>query len=175
MVGTKNPMKLPPVKFEIATADLLEISNSEISELLTLVYVAGGFTTPDEATLLFDPSAVRSRGVLIGARETKHSNLAGIVIVVPPDSPARRLAGNNEAELHLLGVKPEYRRHGLGRMLVEAAIEQVNLLGCPKIILWTQLSMYSAQKLYESLGFRHISNVERNGRDFKVYEHTLCV
>ena len=167
-------MESPPLEYKIATAEILDIADLEISELLTQVYVAGGFTTPDEAVSLFEPSAVRRRGVLIGARENRQSKLAGLVIVVPPDSPARRLAGNNEAELHLLGVKPEYRKHGLGRMLIEAAIDKATRLGYSKLILWTQLSMNSAQRLYESTGFRHIGNIERNGRDFKVYERTLC-
>ena len=158
------------MEFEIATADFLEITDHELSELLTQVYVAGGYTEPYEAVSLFEPSAVRKRGVLIGAREKQHSNLAGIVIVVPPDSPARRIAENNEAEIHLLGVKPEYRRLGLGRMLVEAAIDTASHSGYSKIILWTQFSMNGAQKLYETMGFIHIDGITRNGRDFKVYE-----
>ena len=174
LLGTRRPMNTPQLKFEIATIDSQEITDSEISELLTQVYVDGGFTTSEEAISLFEPSAVRARGVLIGAREIQQSKLAGFIILVPPDSPARRLAKSNEAELHLLGVKPEYRQHGLGRMLANAAIESAGHLGCSKLILWTQLSMSSAQRLYESIGFVHISNIERNGREFKVYERTLC-
>ncbi|HET7831774.1 MAG TPA: GNAT family N-acetyltransferase [Gallionella sp.] len=167
-------MTSPHPKFEIATADRLEIADSEISGFLAQVYVGGGFTTPEEAVSLFEPSAVRRRGVLIGARENQQSMLAGFIIVVPPDSPARRLARNNEAELHLLGVKPEHRRQGLGHMLIDAAIDNANRLGCSKLILWTQLSMNSAQRLYESSGFVHTNNIERNGREFKVYERTIC-
>ena len=33
--------------------------------------------------------------------------------------------------------------------------------------------MGAAQKLYESAGFRHIGNIAKNGRDFKVYERIL--
>ena len=170
---SKPTLVSSPVQFKIAAADFLKISDGEISELLEQVYVEGGFTTPGEAALLFEASAVRSRGDLICAREIGRSNLAGMVIVVPPGSPARRLAGSNEAELHLLGVKLEYRRHGLGRMLVEAAIERANHLGYAKIILWTQPSMTAAQKLYESAGFRHTGNLERSGRDFRLYERLL--
>ncbi len=166
-------MKSPLPKYEIATAEILDIADIEISELLTQVYVASGFTTHDEAVSLFEPSAVRQRGILICARETQHSKLAGLVILVPPDSPARRLAGDNEAELHLLGVKNEYRKHGLGRLLIEAVIDNANSLGYSKLILWTQLSMEPAQRLYESTGFCHIGNIERNGREFKVYERAL--
>ena len=159
--------------FEIVAADCLKIVDSELYDLLTQVYVGGGFTSSDEATSLFEPSVVRARGVLIGAHETRQSKLAGVIIVVPPDSPARRLAKNDEAELHLLGVKPEYRRHGLGRMLVDAAIEKACSLGCSKLILWTQFSMRSAQQLYESAGFVHTSDIKRNDREFRVYERDL--
>lgn len=161
------------MEFEIATADDLEISDLELSELLAQVYVAGGFTTQEEAVSLFEPSIVRNRGVLIGARERRHSKLAGIIIVVTPDSSARRLAKNNEAEIHLLGVKPEYRQHGLGHKLVEAAISRANRNGYSKLILWTQSSMNTAQKLYESSGFIHIDDIARNGRVFKVFEKPL--
>ena len=162
------------MEFEIATADSLRITDAELAELLTQVYVTDGFTMQEEAVSLFESSAIRDRGVLIGAREKRHSKLAGIIIVVPPHSSARRLAKNNEAEIHLLGVKPEYRRHGLGRMLVEAAIAQAIQSGYSKLILWIQLSMNAAQRLYESIGFVHIDDIKRNGRDFKVYEKPLC-
>lgn len=161
------------MEFEIATGKSLGITDLELTELLTQVYVAGGFTTPDEAISLFEPSAVKNRGVLLGAREKHHSKLAGIIIVVPPDSPARRLAKDNEAEIHLLGVKPEYRGHGIGRKLVEAAITRAKQSGYSKLILWTQLSMTEAQKLYESEGFVHIDDIARNERVFKVYEMFL--
>ena len=162
------------MEFKIAPADSLEITDQELSELLTEVYVAAGFTAPDEANALFEPSAVRSRGVLIGAREKLSSTLAGMIIVVPPDSPARRLAKDNQGEIHLLGVIPEYRQHGLGRMLVEAAIARAYQAGYSKLILWTQSSMHPALQLYESAGFIHVDDMERNGRHFKVYEKPLA-
>ncbi len=160
--------------FEINTAEFLKIDDIELSDLLTQVYVTAGFMEPAEAITLLAPSAVRGRGVLLGAREKKHQKLAGVVIVVPPDSPARRMAKNGEAEMHLLGVRPEYRGQGLGRMLVEAAIDRAKQNGYSKIILWTQLSMRSAQKLYEATGFIYIDEMQRNSRSFKVYELALA-
>lgn len=127
----------PPPAFKIGTAEVLQIADCEIEKFLMQVYVEGGFTRPDEAVTLFEPSAVRKRGILIGARDKRLSNLAGFIIVVPPDSPARRWAGARDGELHLLGVLSEYRRHGLGRRLVEAAIDKARDLGCSKLILWT--------------------------------------
>ena len=63
------------MEFEIAKDDFLKITDLELSDLLTQVYVASGYTKPEEAVLLFDPSAVRKRGILIGAREKQHSIL----------------------------------------------------------------------------------------------------
>jgi len=163
------------MEFEIGTADLLKIDDLELAELLRQVYVEGGYTEPDEAASLFEPSAVRKRGMLIGARDNLDLKLAGIVILVPPDSPARRLAQNNEAEIHLLGVKPAFRQHGLGRMLIEFVIGRAKHSGYSKIILWTQTSMRSAQKLYEAAGFSHVNDFQKNGRDFKVYEMELNI
>jgi ribosomal protein S18 acetylase RimI-like enzyme len=161
------------MEFEIAAAESREVTDQEISELLTRVYVADGFADPDEAASLFEPSAVRKRGILFAARESQSSKLAGMIILVPPGSPARRLAKENEAEIHLLGVYPEYRGHGLGRMLVQTAIQRANRDGYSKLVLWTQHSMNAAQSLYESMGFIHIDDMNRNSRDFKVYAKSL--
>ena len=161
------------MEFAIDTADRLNITDHELSELLTQVYVSGGFVKPAEATALFDPSAVRNRGLLIGARDEPTSNLAGVVILVPPESPARRVAQGNEVEMHLLGVKEEYRRRGLGRLLVEAAVSRAKNCNYPKMVLVTQLSMESAHKLYETTGFAHVNDIQRNGRDFRVYALAL--
>ncbi len=159
--------------FEIDLAGNLGVEDSELSELLTEVYVDGGFTKPEEAKTLFEPSSVRQRGILICARDRETSTLAGMVIVVPPESEARRLAEGDEAEMHLLGVKLDYRGKGLGKRLIEAALSEAGSEGCSRMILWTQLSMKSAQKLYQSSGFSYIKTFERNGREFLVYDREL--
>jgi ribosomal protein S18 acetylase RimI-like enzyme len=159
--------------FEVAPAERLSVRDAELSELLTEVYVGGGYTPPETAVGLFAPTAVRQRGILIGARERAESTLAGMVVVVPPDSPARRLARSNQAEMHLLGVRPQYRGQGLGRMLVDEAIAAATRLGCTRLILWTQPSMEEAQQLYESAGFIHTGDMNRDGRPYKVYERVL--
>ena len=161
------------MEYGIETAEMFNVEDVELSELLSQVYVAGGFTDPNEAVTLFDPLAVRKRGLIIAAREKRQSKLAGIVVLVPPESPARRVGQDNEAELHLLAVKTEYRRLGLGRMLVESAIDRAKRSGYSKIILWTQGSMKSARKLYETKEFIHVEDFVRNGRDFRVYKLLL--
>ena len=161
------------MEFELVSSVSSAITDQELGELLTQVYVDGGYTKPEEAVTLFAPSSVRMRGVLIGAREKQKGILAGIIIVVPPGSPARKLAQKNEAEIHLLGVKPAYQQQGLGRMLVEAAIANAKHSGYTKLILWTQSTMTAAQKIYSGLGFIQFDDFEKNGRTFKVFEKYL--
>jgi ribosomal protein S18 acetylase RimI-like enzyme len=161
--------------FQIDTPDALKISDAEISELLSQVYVDGGFTAPEVADSLFEPGAVRARGKIIVAREKKSLKFAGMVIVVPPDSPASRLAQDREAEMHLLGVKSEYRGKGLGRALVVAALHDAKQGGYAKMLLWTQPTMHAAHRLYEAFGFVRTPGLDfsRADRDFKVYVKEL--
>ena len=163
--------------FLVDTAGALKISDLEISDLLAQVYVDGGFVAAEMAVSLFDATAVRSRGKIVAAREKESLLFAGMVIIVYPDSPARRIAQGNEAEMHLLGVKPEYRGSGLGRALVEAAINDATQRGYSKMLLWTQPTMHAAQRLYESSGFIRAPGRDffRADRDFKVYEKELGV
>lgn len=161
------------MEFEIDEAEELGMADSELSELLTHVYVDGGFTHASEAKDLFEPSVVKQRGLVIGARDRKTAVLAGVVILVPPESTARRLAQGNEVEMHLLGVKSEFRGYGLGKSLVMEVLARAKRKGYSAMVLWTQASMTTAQEMYESVGFNHTKKMEKNGRTFLVYEREL--
>lgn len=160
------------MKFHIGSAESLNVSDFEISGILTSVYVDGGFTVPEKAAALFSPSAVRGRGRLICARPEKIDALAGMVILVFPDSPARRIAAPNEVEIHLLAVGKNYRGFGLGSALVAATVEAAHAQNFRKMVLWTQPEMSIAQKLYESLGFVRAAHRDPavDGKHFLVYE-----
>ncbi|MCP5078202.1 MAG: GNAT family N-acetyltransferase [Psychromonas sp.] len=161
--------------FSINTADSLDISDQELSQLLLQVYVGGGFTELKTARSLLNPAAIRERGKIIGARDKTELTLAGIVIVVSPNSSAGRFAHYNESEMHLLGVKTDYRRHGLGRQLVKSAIDEATQEGYSKMLLWTQSTMNAAHCLYKKSGFVRTNkrDFQRNGREFWFYERAL--
>jgi ribosomal protein S18 acetylase RimI-like enzyme len=146
------------------------VSDAEIFELLSQVYVNADFTSAETAQNIFDPVKVRERGVFLAARETSNNEFSGMVIVVPPESRAIVRAQKDECEMHLLGVKPQFRGHGLGRNLVAKAIEFAEQSNWSKIVLWTQKPMKEAQILYESLGFTRTDEMTKNGIDFLVYE-----
>jgi ribosomal protein S18 acetylase RimI-like enzyme len=158
------------VEFLIGRIEEVEISDGEIFDLLSVVYVQAGFTSSETARSIFDPVKVKNRGVLFVSKEASSNELAGLVIVVPSTSIAAVLAKENEYEMHLLGVLPKYRGYGLGRKLVNEALNFATDSGCSKMILWTQKPMKEAQSLYESFGFKRCGEMNKNGLDFLVYE-----
>lgn len=163
------------MNFIIDTADSLKLLDLEITELLSQVYVESGFTTPEIATSLFEATTVRNRGKLIGAREKKTLIFTGMVIVAYPNSSVCHLAQGNETEMHLLGVKSEYRDRGLGKRLVTSAIHTAQQNGYTKMLLGTQATMQAAHRLYESSGFVRTPDRDftRNDKIFWVYEKIL--
>jgi ribosomal protein S18 acetylase RimI-like enzyme len=51
-------------------------------------------------------------------------------------------------------VDPAYRRQGVGRMLLDAALEALKARGAPRAVLSTAEQNTPAQHLFESAGFR---------------------
>ena len=139
-----------------------DVPDAEMQRLLTQAYVEGGFTAPDRAEEIFAPAAVRARGEVLCAWRADSDDLAGMVIVVPHTSPARRFAGEGEAEMHLLATSSAVRRMGVGRALVDAAMDRARDAGLARMLLWTQTSMDAAQRLYAAAGFARVP-----GRDFE--------
>lgn len=161
------------MEFIIDRIENLDISDKELFDLLFEVYVQAGFTTTDTARSIFDPTKVKERGVLFISQESSLHEIAGMVIVVPPDSPAVVRANDNECEMHLLAVTPKFRGQGLGRALVDRALKFASDNQWCKMILWTQKPMKEAQQLYESSGFNRIDKMNKNGIEFLVYEINL--
>ena len=162
---------MPPSSSTIGVAE--EGDAKEIERLLDRVYVAAGFTDPDVAKEIFRAEAVLARGNVLVARDG--DVLAGMVIVVPPDSPARRLAEEGDVEMHLLAVAPEYRSVGLGGQLVVASLDFARAGGFQRMVLWTQPLMSAAHRLYERHGFARAPSRDfaARGRDFLVFERSL--
>lgn len=161
------------IAVQSAAAD--PITDAELENVLWRVYVQGGFTSPDVAATLFAADAVRARGEILVVKDPYSSELLGMVIVVAPTSPARRMAERDEAEMHLLAVLPEHRGRGIGRALVEAAMGAAKRDGHARIMLWTQPSMHAAQHLYVEAGFVRAPerDWQRADRHFLVFEAPL--
>lgn len=72
----------------------------------------------------------------------------------------------------MLSVEPEYRRLGLGRLLVKKSIDTMIENGADEILLETELINEAALRLYESFGFirdkRHMSYYLNGNDAFKL-------
>ena len=57
-----------------------------------------------------------------------------------------------EAEICALYVKPEWKRKGVGRLMIEYALNDLKQIGKSKIILWCLKENDSARIFYEEMG-----------------------
>ncbi|MEO1596124.1 MAG: GNAT family N-acetyltransferase [Pseudomonadota bacterium] len=68
---------------------------------------------------------------------------------------AVRPEGGGRAELSKMGVTPRAQGRGIGRLLIEAALQWFQASGEQVLFLESHRSLGPALKLYESAGFRH--------------------
>ncbi len=123
---------------------------------------AGRTFTAEEAKRHFDVFATYPnfrvfvamlRGAIVGAYE--------LLIM---DNLAKR--GTPSEIVEDVAVSPAHQGHGIGRALMEHALEECRRAGCYKLALSSGISRDAAHAFYDSLGFeRHgISFVVRTGR-----------
>jgi len=67
----------------------------------------------------------------------------------------RRVDGGT-CEMKRLYVRPAFRRFGLGRVLVQALLDEAQRIGYSEVLLDTLDDMEAARELYASLGFEEI-------------------
>uniref|UniRef100_A0A8C3H8S5 N-acetyltransferase domain-containing protein n=1 Tax=Chrysemys picta bellii TaxID=8478 RepID=A0A8C3H8S5_CHRPI len=80
--------------------------------------------------------------------------VVGMVGAVLPDDPSER---GRTLELKRMSVGREHRGRGIGRALCRTVIRFAQERGYSAVVLSTSMVHYSAQQLYESMGFRRVS------------------
>ena len=67
-----------------------------------------------------------------------------------------RTIGGRTAEIKRMYVRPALRRRGIGRALVDVAVEEMRAAGCARLRLDSARFMADAHSLYHAAGFREI-------------------
>ncbi|MEL4504712.1 GNAT family N-acetyltransferase [Luteococcus sp. H138] len=81
------------------------------------------------------------------------ARVVGTLTWCPAGSPLQEVAGPGEGEFRVLGVDPTAQGSGVGRLLVQAAIDRARADGLSAIVLSSSEWMTTAHALYRSLGF----------------------
>jgi len=90
--------------------------------------------------------------------------LAGICHCAPSLNPREE----GLAHLHILGVRPEFRRRGLGNCLMEEAMGRLRESGFKRVELDMDSLNFKALPLYERLGFREVEGITIYRRQIEV-------
>jgi len=85
----------------------------------------------------------------IDAGESRHPLLGYAGLLAP--------AGSGQADIQTIAVAPDARRHGLGRALVVALLDEARARQAGEVFLEVRADNPHARALYESLGFEQIA------------------
>ena len=88
---------------------------------------------------------------------------------MPAGCIALRDMGEGRCEMKRLYVKPEYRKHGLGKIMSERIIEEARGEGYHSMFLDTLEWLQPAIRLYHNLGFYEIESYNDNPMDKAIY------
>lgn len=161
------------MEYTLVSRPNAQITDDQITSLLTRVFVDGGYTDPVKAAQTFQFEALSKRGDLLLA--VSGTTLLGVVVCATATSPAPQVAESDEAEMHLLAVDPRWRGNGVGSSLVTAFEQRANAIALFKLVLSTQPTMIAAHRIYERHGYKRNPGRDwsRGNRMFLVYEKTL--
>lgn len=103
---------------------------------------------PADSHLLDNPETeiVAKGGQVLIARDG--DEIVGCGAVVPE--------GHGVYEISKMGVPPEHRGRGIGRIVLEAAIDYARAQGANTLYLESNKRLANAVHLYESVGFVHV-------------------
>jgi ribosomal protein S18 acetylase RimI-like enzyme len=153
--------------------------HQEAGEVTALAYrqqAEPASTNPDYLERVADVATRAGHALILGAVED--GRVLGSVTVelsdrIPGGHPRPPL-DPDQAHVRMLGVHPNVQGRGIGRRLMEGAEEEARLAGKRRITLETTEAMVTAQRLYESMGYRRLDDlVFDDGFRLRAYELTL--
>lgn len=126
-----------------------------------------------ELTSLPGKYAAENNGALYIAYLQRPASNGRPTVEKPIGCVGLRTFEGRRAELKRLYLAPESRGMGVGRALVNVAVEKARELGYAEILLDTLGSMTAARGLYESVGFAEIEKYYESCEDAVFYRMGL--
>ena len=139
---------------QITTIQAQPSHYAALADLFEGVFVGEGYAPASSRDRLRDISKVAEAGFLLVATGPQGSEVLGAVAL---DSP--------------------HRGHGLGSKLIRACIAQATRYSLSSLVLSTQPSMFAAQGLYLSEGFKRVASrdwMHANGSERLVFSRSLA-
>lgn len=121
----------------------------EIEELIALYHASEGLTPMRERIAWAVDQQLRNKfaGVLLLAREVNNPVGVALAVYTPSAELGRVLTVND------FFVRPDYRRRGVGRELVNRLLEESRLMGIDEINLEVVVGNKAAAGFWRSVGF----------------------
>lgn len=120
----------------------------DIVDLYEFVMISAFFKTPEAARRLLSFEVPKGTVYFVAYEEEVQAGAIGIY--VDEDLEVRSL---EPAQVIDLAVKPEFRRRGLAKLLMDSAEEYARSKGCDRIWLFTGGENVPAMTSYEKMGF----------------------
>lgn len=134
-----------------------------LGELTVAAYASIGSVMPHQDAYDVQLRDVKRRAetscVLVAATPAGEV-LGGVTYVGGPDDPYSEELSEGEAGIRMLAVAPAAQGSGIGRALTLACLERARSAGRRRMVLHTGLWMPVAIRLYESMGFVRVPELD---------------
>lgn len=178
-----EPKKMPYTKENYSIRDAKKDEFEEIGKLMAMVYSGlKGFPQPGEFPEYYDlllhigRLTEKPKTSLLIASESKEGILGAVVYFGEMSrygSKGLATQESNAAGIRFLAVAPSARGMGIGKALTTACIQKARESGLAQVILHTTLTMMTAWKMYEKMGFRRAAELDFDQGDLHVYGFRL--
>lgn len=142
----------------------------QIGELLVEVYSAlKGFPKEKDQPKYYEMlrnvgQLTENKSIELLTAVSEQNNIVGAVVYFNDmkdyGSGGTATLEKNACGFRLLGVDPEFRGQGVGKLLTRYCMEKGRKSGCETMVIHTTRSMQTAWKMYEALGFKRATDLD---------------